>query len=324
MLCFTSCAAGGRALASNMASPKPPVSRREGLAAEASRPSSLDGELSRVSYLLNQAGVAVWSITPPESPHNAAANSVAAQPSRLHTSSSSDGSASTVVSSGVEAADKVGGARTGAPAGSTDSAAELTFGETLSELLTQDASTSHEKLHIKLGAALTHAGSCFCDSPRAPDKRSPLPAGGGSPLRLLFAATAVVSGALLARRVATEHSRKRVADAQTASAEIKSLESLSDAQVLALVRRAEQCKKAAETHAREALYAPAFLHGDVDGGRLPAHIRQKLLGDAPALRDTVVPPAVAQRALVAAVRRRGKRTSAMSAIKQYAPARPPS
>jgi hypothetical protein len=104
---------------------------------------------------------------------------------------------------------------------------------------------------------------------------------------------------------------------------MKRLESLSDAQVLALVRRAELCKKAAETHAsREALYAPAFLHGDVDGGRLPAHIMQKLMGDAPALRDTVIPPAVAQRALVAAVRRREKRT-AMSALKQHAPARPP-
>ena len=135
----------------------------------------------------------------------------------------------------------------------------------------------------------------------------PGPGGTGAPpdgaqLRMLFAAVAVITGAL----VAAKSTQRSEAHRASASASSQRAEAMSDAQVLAMAHRAELCKAALASHEEgQALYAPPFLCSDPDGGRLPAELRHKLFGPSPpVVRDAHVSTALAARASAAAARRK--------------------
>ena len=145
----------------------------------------------------------------------------------------------------------------------------------------------------------------------------PRPSGTGAPadgaqLRLLFAAVAVVTGALVAAksRSSEETHSERASSPQSLHSGV---EALSDAQVLAIVHRAERCTAAMASHEEgQALLAPTFLCPDPDGGRLPAELRAKLFGaNPPVVRDAHVPAALATRASAAAARRKERLAAPM-------------
>lgn len=320
--------------------------RRESLAAEASRP-SLEYEPSRVHHLLSEAGVPPPGNWPSPKTGGTAdgLTSAASLPSlgnthpQLRGEASESGqlprtasrvrAAAAAMESGAGLAPQ--GATPATPQRQTSSAdggsrvratsahlqalvakpAPWGVAKGLPSDPPSTARPSDTSPPLPPGAGFRVSAAAAADVPEPSalggEGARPGPGGTGPPpdgaqLRMLFAAVAVITGAL----VAAKSTQRSEAHRASASASSQHAEAMSDAQVLAMAHRAELCKAALASHEEEqALYAPPFLCSDPDGGRLPAELRHKLFGpNPPVVRDAHVSTALAARASAAAARRK--------------------